>query len=153
MVASLCAGGGWYRCLITLVLLLVLSDVFFIRTGNGNNGTYLGDGVSGGLSLGAQLNRGSVPTAYLQPLLLLASAWPSITILQRSRRRVLLRERALRMFSLLDYGWNLVGWTVTGVTAARDAIAPNGRPEATTLTQTLTTAIHATRPAGGIGQR
>ena len=66
--SSHAAGGGWYRCSITLAAPPgFLVPCIFMRTANGQNGTYVGDGISGLYLWGAQLNRGSAPTVYLLP--------------------------------------------------------------------------------------
>jgi len=59
-------GSGWYRCSITFVKDATTGGpTIFVRTANGQTGTYLGDITKGLYVWGAQLNRGSAPTAYI----------------------------------------------------------------------------------------
>ena len=55
------AGNGWWRCSLACVGATTIG----VYTCNGTIYSYAGDGVSGVYLWGAQVNKGSVPTAYL----------------------------------------------------------------------------------------
>lgn len=60
------AGNGWYRCSITATTTVGGSGVYVIQGASGDNITsYTGDGYSGLLLWGAQLEAGAFPTSYI----------------------------------------------------------------------------------------
>jgi hypothetical protein len=56
-------GNGWFRCSITFTATTVISSRIYIRSSDGG-GAFAGDGTSGILMWGAQIETGSTATAY-----------------------------------------------------------------------------------------
>ena len=57
-------GNGWYRCTMTNAVLDTVNRSYVVRMNNGSEVTYTGDGSSGILICGAQLELASSATPY-----------------------------------------------------------------------------------------
>lgn len=61
-------GNGWYRCVITAAAAASLSDTQSITVNNGNNtsaSVFTGDGTSGLLVYGTQVEAAAIPSSYI----------------------------------------------------------------------------------------
>jgi len=60
------AGNGWYRCSITEVAATTTRTIYiWLRTADGQTGTYAGSTSNGLYLWGAQVNRGATPATYI----------------------------------------------------------------------------------------
>jgi len=141
-------GNGWYRCDITFVAGAASTNCYFITdTADGAIGVVNGNGTSASFySWGAQMNRGTVPTAYLPTTTAarygLALDYDPVTHAARG----MLCEPAATNLALqsqeVSPNLSIEGGTVT----SNDQTGPDGLLTADTFTEATTTFNH-----GGYG--
>lgn len=142
------AGGGWYRCSITVSAALAGSNPCVVGSANADNSfSYTGDGTSGIFLWGARLETGSTATTYTRNV---GGRFPArfdydpVTLAPRG---LLIEEQRT---NLLTYSQDFANaaWSNSGLLAfgsgssANATAAPDGTVTADLLTEDTSTAGH-----------
>jgi hypothetical protein len=139
-------GNGWYRVDITFPAGGSTAAQCSLKPvgADGSVVAITGDGTSPALYVwGAQLNRGTVPTAYLPTTTTarygLAVDYDPVTHAARG----LWTEPAATNLHLYSTDQTAIAWIQSSATVARDVVAPNGLVEGTTITEVAATTQHS----------
>lgn len=147
---------GWWRLSITVLADYTSTDGFFSITLGNSDGAYIGDGVSGILMWGWQLQRGSIVKPYLVTTVAAKYDQPRIEYNFDGTIAGLLLEGGRTNSVLWSEQLDNVAWTAINVTVAPNAVlAPDNTLTADKIVESAINADHALRqlvniPAGGV---
>jgi hypothetical protein len=140
------AGNGFYRCSVTLLTSGASATGFFIST-DGSTTSYTGDGTSGLIIFGAQLETGVltpyIPTTTAAVSVGITADVPRLDYTGGGCPSLLLEPQRANLTQFSEQ-LNNAYWNKTGSTATANVIAsPDGFQNADLLTESATTADHA----------
>lgn len=149
-------GNGWYRLSVTVLADHTSTDGFFSITLSNADGSFVGDGVSGILMWGWQLQRGSILQPYLVTTVAAKYDQPRREFNFDGTVAGLLLEGGRTNGVLWSEQLDNAAWTKIGVSVTPNAItAPDGTLTADKLVESAANSDHAIRqvvniPAGGV---
>lgn len=150
-------GGGWYRCSMGFLAEVSVASQVLVRLHNGTDSYYTGDGVSGLLVWGAQLEAGGTASSYTATADTFTSRAGAATfvgsngLVQTAATNVarlqynplnlaaapkLLLEPAATNLQIYAQDLTNATWARNNLSAANTATAPDGTTTATALTAT-----------------
>jgi hypothetical protein len=142
------AGNGFYRCSVTLLTSGASATGFFIST-DGSTTSYTGDGTSGLIIFGAQLETG-VTTDYIATTTAAVSVGPvsglpRLDYLGSTCPRLLLEPQRSSLVLYSEQMDNASWIKLNGAVTANTAVSPDGYTNADKFVPNTTSGIHALR--------
>jgi hypothetical protein len=152
-------GNGWFRCSITFTATTSVSSRIYIRSSDGG-GAFAGDGTSGILMWGAQLELGSTATDYQRITDVnteVIERFPNATLYQDTAGTTPVTTTGQSVGLMLDKSKGLVadttnkvtenftGWTQDAVGVTGSQLAPDGTSTAFNVVPTAVSSDHRVR--------